>query len=106
MPDDWNDDWSPSTLTARPFSTVTHTPHSILPQPRQHVRTRLISLPRLGASASSASAAPGTAHPMTAVAAVAADSLAKVRRLKLSLPISPPFSLILSGAPDGSPTLT
>ena len=33
---------SPPILTARPFSTVTHTPHSILPQPRQTVRIRRV----------------------------------------------------------------
>ena len=51
--------------TARPFSAVTHTPHSILPQPRQQVRTRLTSLPLPGASASSARPAPANRRSST-----------------------------------------
>src|SRR5699024_7476089 len=86
----WNDDWSPSTFTARPSWTVTHTPHSILPQPRQHVRTRLTSPPRAAAPASSASAAFGAAAEHAKAAPVAAASFANVRRDRFSLPIPPP----------------
>ena len=42
FPIEWNAvSASPSTFTARPFCTVTSTPHSFLPQARQHVRTTL-----------------------------------------------------------------
>ena len=91
LPLDWNDDWSPSTLIARPFCTVTHTPHSIFPQPRQHVRTRFTSSPRAAAPASSASAAFGaTAAAQANAAPVTAVSFVNARRVRLSFPIPPP----------------
>ena len=91
LPLDWNDDWSPSTLMARPFCTVTHTPHSIFPQPRQHVRTRFTSSPRAAAPASSASAAFGaTAAAQANAAPVTAVSFVNARRVRLSFPIPPP----------------
>ena len=67
------DDSSPSTFTARPFSTVTHTAHSILPQPRHMVRMRLVvpslvgTEPELWVSARAGVAlAPATTKPAAA----------------------------------------
>ena len=67
------DDSSPSTFTARPFSTVTHTAHSILPQPRHMVRMRLVvpslagTEPELWVSAKAGVAlAPATTKPAAA----------------------------------------
>ena len=78
FPRDWNADSSPSIFTARPFSTVTHTPHSILPQPRHAVRIRLTS----GTAVFSPAVAPSACAPSkltVAAIAVAAASLVNAR---------------------------
>ncbi len=89
---------SPSVRMARPFSTMTHTPHSILPQPRQHERTRLVSPALLWvALLDSANAAPVGAT-TAAAAAVAAASFVNARRVIFSLPMLSSFSRPLAPA--------
>lgn len=91
----WGADSSPSTLMALPSCTVTQTPHSTLPQARQHVRT-CFSSPAV-ASASSARARMGaTAEELTAAAApVIAIVFMKLRRDMVSCAIkSPPLSFL------------
>ena len=83
LPLEWNALSSPSTFTARPFSTVTHTPHSILPQPRQAVRTRLTSV-AVDVLSVAASAAGAVWDPIAAAAAATALAFRNVRRLMSS----------------------
>ncbi len=72
----------------RPFCTVTQTPHSILPQPRQQERMRLISEASASLVSLAASAVPAPKVPMAAVAAAqVADSFANVRRVMDNLPM-------------------
>ncbi len=80
LPIDWKAVGSPSMRMTLPSCTTAMTPHSILPQPRQPVRTRLIS-PLFSWAFSAAAAKPeGTADRAPAAAAVAADSFRKLRR--------------------------
>ena len=73
----------PSILMARPFSTVTHTPHSILPHPRHIVRIRCTPSDdaTVPLSCSSASAAGAVADVSASAALVTPASLMKLRRL-------------------------
>ena len=76
-------DSSPSTLTTLPSRTVTQTPHSTLPQARQHERTRLTS--PASASTPSASACIGSATAVSdAAAPVTAIAFMKLRRVSVS----------------------
>ena len=98
LPMEWNALSSPSVRMARPFSTMTHTPHSILPQPRQQERTRLVSPALLWVTLlDSASAAPAGAT-TAAAAAVAAASFVNARRVIFSLPMLSSFSRPLAPA--------
>lgn len=84
---------------ARPFSTITHTPHSIFPQPRQQERTRLVS-PADGAGALvSANAVPATGAAIVLATAVAAASFANARRVTDSLLMHPPLLFRHSKSP-------
>ena len=87
LPMDWNAPSSPSTRMARPFWTMTLTPHSILPQPRQHVFTATVSLPDTLLYVSSASAVCVEAPNAAAAAPVMAAVLTNVRRDMVRLPI-------------------
>ena len=86
---DWKAASSPSLRMTLPSCTYTHTPHSILPQPRHVERIRLTSPVDVELALDSASAVPVPAIP-TAVA-VAAVIFANVRRVIVSLPMHPPF---------------
>lgn len=89
LPMDWKAASSPSLRMTLPSCTYTHTPHSILPQPRHVERMRLTSLVDVVLALDSASAVPVPAIPTAA--AVAAAIFANVRRVIVSLPMHPPF---------------
>ena len=76
-------------LTTLPSCTVTHTPHSILPQPRHELRMCLTSA-WVDAPSPSANADDAFGSETAAAAAVAIASLEKLRRVNVSFPIIPP----------------
>ena len=87
---DWKAASSPSLRMTFPSCTYTHTPHSILPQPRQVERMRLTSsAPVVPVLVSASAELAGAATPTAA--AVAAAIFANVRRVIVSLPMHPPF---------------
>lgn len=86
---DWKAASSPSLRMTLPSCTYTHTPHSILPQPRHVERMRLTSPVDVELALDSASAVPVPAIPTAAT--VAAVIFANVRRVIVSLPMHPPF---------------
>ena len=102
LPPDVKADVSPSTFVARPFSTVTHTPHSILPQPRQHVRMRLMSAWAPAPSSATASAAGTMLDDAAATVAVAADSFRNDRLDNDLKPIASPLSNCVVSRPIGA----
>ena len=91
----WGADSSPSTLMALPSCTVTQTPHSTLPQARQHVRT-CFSSPAVALASSARARMGATAEELTAAAApVIAIVFMKLRRDMVSCAIkSPPLSFL------------
>ena len=89
LPMDWKAASSPSLRMTLPSCTYTHTPHSILPQPRHVERMRLTSPVDVELALDSASAVPAPAIPTAA--AVAAVIFANVRHVIVSLPMHPPF---------------
>ena len=89
----WGADSSPSTLMALPSCTVTQTPHSTLPQARQHVRT-CFSSPAVALASSARARMGATAEELTAAAApVIAIVFMKLRRDMVSCAIKSHLSL-------------
>ena len=93
---DWKAASSPSLRMTFPSCTYTHTPHSILPQPRQVERMRLTS-PTLAEPVLVSASAELAGAAMPTAAAVAAAIFANVRRVIVSLPMHPPFLRRLEG---------
>ena len=80
LPMDCHAPSSPSTRMARPFWTMTLTPHSILPHPRQQVFTTTVSFPMTSGYVDSAKAVVVWAPSAAAAPAVMAAVFTNERR--------------------------
>jgi hypothetical protein len=85
FPIDWNAPSSPSKRMARPFWTMTLTPHSIFPHPRQQVFTSTVSRPDASLYVLSANTLRSGVPNAASAAPVMAAVVTNVRRVMLAL---------------------